>query len=482
MDVPPVAPTPDDLDTLSRGELVALVRAQAVTIAALLKRVEALEEQVRTHSRNSSKPPSTDPPAVAKKKKRGSGRAPGGQPGHRGHHRALRPTAEVDTVVAHDPLQCGRCHGHRLTRTTAPPGRKQVSEIPRLAPHITEHQLYEGVCADGGACTPATLPADVPRGDFGPRAVAIGAYLTGVLHNGRRGAQDALLDLFGLEMSLGTVSANEGVVTAALGAPYAAAHDAAAAAPLAHVDETGWRQARGKAWLWVMVTAVATVFLVHARRSHAAASVLLRQFAGVLVTDRWAVYDRWAVWMRQLCWAHLLRDFTKIAERKGSGVLGRALLAETQTLFAAWHRVRDGTLTRADFFVAMAPLRVRVEDLLHAGTRSRAARTRGMCREILKLAPALWTFIDIPGVEPTNNTAERAIRNGVIWRKICFGSHSEAGGWFVERMLTVRATLRQQGRSVLDYLVKAVEAYTQNKPAPALILAPQTTDHHALSP
>lgn len=480
----PLVRVPDDLDALSKRELIALVRAQAATIATLMKRVEALEEQLRTNSQNSSKPPSTDPPATPPKPKkptRTRGRRPGGQPGHPGHHRPLVPTADVDQVVPHTPKRCGRCQSRRVQRTDAAPGRKQVWEIPPTTPHVTEHQTFEAACLDCGHTTRAVLPDAVPRGDFGPRAIAIGAYLTGVLHNGRRGAQDALQELFGLEMSLGTVSANEGVVSAALAEPYREAHAEAQAAPVAHADETGWRQDRGKAWLWVMATAAVTVFLVHVSRGRDAATTLLGAFKGILVTDRWAVYDRWAVWMRQLCWAHLLRDFTKISERKGSAAIGRALLRETRAMFHAWHQVRDGTMTRAAFITFMTPLRARVEALLRRGERCRHAGTRGMCREILRLAPALWTFVATEGVEPTNNTGERAIRNGVIWRKISFGSHSELGGRFVERMLTVRATLRQQGRSVLEFLTRTVEAHQHDEPAPSLLPAAHTTDKQSLA-
>ena len=472
----------ENLAALSKRELIALVRAQAATIATLLKRVAALEEQVRANSQNSSKPPSTDPPsAPARPKKRSRGRKPGGQPGHPGHHRALVPTADVDRVVSHEPRRCARCQSRRVRRTDAAPGRKQIWEIPPIRPEITEHQTFEVACLDCGQSTRAVLPEGLPRGDFGPRAVAIGAYLTGVLHNGRRGGQDAMQDLFGLEMSLGTVSANEGVVAAALADPYVEAHAEAQGAPLAHADETGWHQERGKAWLWVMVTAAVTVFLVHASRGRDAATVLLGRFAGILVTDRWAVYDRWSVWLRQLCWAHLVRDFTKISQRTGSGVLGRALLRETQTMFHAWHKVRDGTMSRADFIAVMGPVRARVEALLRRGERGRQASTRGMCREILRLAPAMWTFVETPGVAPTNHAGERAIRKGVIWRKISFGSHSELGGRFAERMLTVRATLRQQGRSVLEFLVQAVDAYQHDKPAPSLLPAPQVTNNQSLA-
>ncbi len=212
------------------------------------------------------------------------------------------------------------------------------------------------------------------------------------------------------------------------------------------------------------------MFLVQARRGVVAAQALLGTFAGILTSDRWTAYSRWPLRHRQLCWAHLRRHFAAFAECPGRpGWLGRALLAETDQLFTWWHRVRDGTLTRASFRTYVRPLRRRVEALLLRGSRGRHAPTAATCREILALAPALWTFARVPGVEPTNNAAERALRPGVLWRKGSFGSHSPAGSRFVERMLTVAATLKQQRRNVVDYVTRACEAALRGEAAPALL-------------
>jgi transposase len=266
------------------------------------------------------------------------------------------------------------------------------------------------------------------------------------------------------------VTACEQATRAALAAPVAAAQTYVQQQPVAHVDETGWREARHRAWLWVAAAAAVTVFLVQARRGAVAAQALLGAFAGILVTDRWSAYNGWSVWRRQRCWAHLRRHFTAFAEAPGAaGRLGHALLAETRQLFAWWYRVRDGTLARATFRGYVGPLRQRVEALLREGARCGHPKTEGTCREILTLAPALWTFVRVPGVEPTNNAAERAIRPGVLWRKGSFGSHSPAGSRFVERMMTVAATLKQQHRNVVDYVTLACEAALRGEPAPTLL-------------
>jgi transposase len=319
----------------------------------------------------------------------------------------------------------------------------------------------------------------VPAGAFGPRLQALAAVCTGVYRLSRRTTTALLRDLYGVDLALGSVTACEQAASQALAAPVAAAHAHIQQHPVAYVDETGWREARRRAWLWVAVTATVTVFLVHARRGAGAAQALLGVFAGILTSDRWTAYTRWPLRNRQLCWAHLRRHFAAFAEVPGAaGRLGRDLLAETDQLFTWWHRVRDGTLARASFRAYMGPLRQRVEGLLFLASQCRHAPTAATCREILVLAPALWTFVRVAGVEPTNNAAERALRPGVLWRKGSFGSHSAAGSRFAERMLTVAASLKQQRRNIVDYVTLACAAALRNDPAPSLLPTAETRGGH----
>jgi transposase len=201
------------------------------------------------------------------------------------------------------------------------------------------------------------------------------------------------------------------------------------------------------------------------------ARVLLGEtFAGILVTDRSSVYNWYPVRGRQLCWAHLLRDFEAMGDRGDhSKAIGDALLVQTRQMLTWWHRVREGTLQRTTFRSYMTPLRREVERLLEVGSCCGVPTTEGTCRDILKRRQALWTFVQIPGVEPTNNAAERAIRPGVLWRKSSFGTQSEPGSWFVESMMTVVATLKQQQRNVLEYLTAACEAALCGAAAPSLL-------------
>lgn len=442
-------------------------------IEQLLARIAELEQRLGQNSQNSSRPPSTDAPAVSRPANRApSGRKPGGQPGHEGHQRLLLPAAAVDVIVPVKPRQCQRC-GARLHGADGAPRRHQVTELPRVRPHVTEYQVHTLGCAQCGEQTTATVPAGVPAGAFGPRLEATVAVCTGVYHLSRRTTVGLMADLFGVGLSLGTVSACEQAVSAAVAKPVAEAHAYVQQQDVVHADETGWRQGRQRAWLWVVVSALVTVFLVHRRRSTAAARALLGELThAILVTDRWSAYQHWAVEQRQLCWAHLRRDFTAFTERGGpSARVGRGLLKDAKAMFARWHRVRDGTLSHRQFRLEMRPLRRRVERRLRHGAARADAKTAATCRDLLALAPALWTFIDLPGVEPTNNVAERAIRPAVLWRRKSFGTHSAAGSRFAERLLTVAATLKQQGRNIVDYMTAACAASLHGKSAPSLLPA-----------
>jgi transposase len=442
-------------------------------IEQLLARIAELEQRLGQNSQNSSRPPSSDAPAVSRPANRTpSGRKPGGQPGHEGHQRLLLPEDAVDTIVPVKPRRCRRC-GARLHGTDGTPRRQQVTELPRVRPHVTEYQVHTLGCAQCGEQTTAPWPAGVPAGAFGPRLEATVAVGTGVYHLSRRTTVGLMADLFGTALSLGTVSACEQAVSEAVAGPVADAHAYVQQQNVVHADETGWRQGRQRAWLWVVVSALVTVFVVHRRRSTAAARALLGDLTrAILVTDRWSAYRHWAVGQRQLCWAHLRRDFTAFTERGGpSARVGRGLLKDATTMFARWHRVRDGTLSPRQFRLEMRPLRRRVEARLRRGAARADAKTAATCRDLLALAPALWTFIDLPGVEPTNNAAERAIRPAVLWRRKSFGTHSAAGSRFAERLLTVAATLKQQGRNIVDYMTAACDASLHGQSAPSLLPA-----------
>jgi transposase len=287
----------------------------------------------------------------------------------------------------------------------------------------------------------------------------------------KRTTQQMMDEGCGVPMSVGTIRQLEHAATAAVAAPGEEARTSVPAQTVAHLDETRWRQGDQQAWLWVAVTTWVTVFVVRLSRSgHVARELLGNRFAGILVTDRYSAYHWYPVRWRQRCWAHLLRDFDAMRDRGGrSAEIGDALLTQAHQRFTWWHRVREGTLQRSTFRSYMTPLRREIERRLEAGSRCGVPKTDGTCRDILKRREALWTFVRGDGVEPTNNTAERAIRPGVLWRKGSFGTQSEEGSRFVESMMTVVATVTQQQRHVLEYLTAACEAALRGAAAPSLL-------------
>ena len=439
-------------------------------VHTLQEQVRTLEERLNQTSRNSSRPPSSDPPQPQRPRRPPGKRRRGGQPGHPGHTRPLVPVEEVDEVVALKPKQCRSCHAP-LSGDDASPFRHQVIEIPPIKPVITEYQWHQLTCSECGETTRAPWPDGVPSGTYGPRIQATVALCTGVYRLSKRTTQQAMDEVFGVPMSVGTISQLEQATTAAVAAPVEEARTYVHEQAVAHLDETSWRQGGKRAWLWVAVTSWVTVFLVRMSRGGPVAHELLGEtFAGILVTDRYSAYNWYPVRWRQLCWAHLLRDFEAMRAREGrSEEIGEALLAQAHQMFTWWHRVREGTLQRSTFRTYMTPLRREVERLLEAGSRCGVPKTAGACRDILKRREALWTFVQVAGVEPTNNAAERSIRPGVLWRKGSGGTQSEAGARFVESMLTVVSTLKQQQRNVLAYLTAVCEAALQGKAAPSLL-------------
>ena len=452
-----------------RDQKIAGLEAQLATV---LTRLSELEEKQRRTSRNSHQPPSGDGPAVSgKRKKKPSGRSPGGQPGHEGSSRELVPVEKVDALVACKPSGCRGCGG-RLRGDDAEPQRHQVFELPVVRAVVTEYQLHALSCRACGTKTRGSLPEGVPVGMFGPTVQAVIAVLMGPYRLGKRPVQQLMADLFGLSMSLGAVVGCQDLASRALKPAYEEGRVRVPREPVKYADETSWREARGRAFLWVVVTAAVTVFMVHARRNAEAARALLGRVSGVLVTDRHGAYGFWPDARHQFCWAHLARDLVKIEERGGSSErVASALIEEKERMFAWWHRVRDGTLTRSTFQVYMRSVQTRVWELLTEGAALPHPKTSKTCKRLLKHFDALFTFVYREGVEPTNNTAELRVRHAVLLRKTSYGTHSSAGSRFVERILTVHATLRQQNRSVLEFVRDACRAQLGHGPMPSLLPA-----------
>jgi len=462
-DQPPIAqPLWDGLPAEARAAVSALVDSYK-------RRIAELEQRLGRNSTNSSRPPSSDPPSLKRRPPApASGKKRGGQPGHRRHVRPLVPPEGVRQVVECRPPSCRWC-GDALAGCDPEPIRHQVAEVPPVQPVVDEYRLHRLRCPRCRTSTCAKLPPGVPTGAFGPRLRAVLSVLAGAYRLGKRPIRQLASDLLGLSISAGMICRLERQGAAELEAPVGGLREHVRTATSAHIDETSWWQGRDKMWLWAAITKGATVFTIaKSRGAEVARGLLGTDRRKVVISDRFKSYA-W-VKRRQFCWAHLRRDFQAMIDRGGeAGEVGRRLLDHSDVLFRWWHRVRDGTLARSSFRLYVSWLRDCLRDDLRGGLACGCARTAGTCRELLAGETHLWTFVRVEGVEPTNNHAERALRHGVIYRKLSGGTDSEAGSRFVERMLSVLATCRQQGMNVLDYLTRCYRAHLDGGPVPSLI-------------
>ena len=473
----PTPPFPKSLWSTASPELqaaiLALVQAYQERIDQLEAQVADLQARLQLNSTNSSKPPSSDPIGLKRKPPvPPSGRKRGGQPGHHTVQRRLVPPEKVRTITDCRPTDCRRC-GHALVGDDSAPLVHQVAELPKIEPLVDEYRLHRLACPQCGVTTCGSLPAGVPRGCFGPYLQAVLSTIAGGYRLSKRQVQQMVGDLFSLSIATGMVSKLERQSATVLEAPYnevaLGVHDA----PAASIDDTSWRENRRKAQLWVVVTALTTVFTIAAQRSAAVAKAVLGSKPNQVVTsDRHSSFEWIDPAWRQICWSHLNRDFQAMIDRGGAGkATGRALLHLSKRMFRWWHRLRDGTIDRQRFKTIAARSRRQVKAALESGQGCGCAKTAATCFEILKVEEGLWTFVRVEGIEPTNNASERALRHAVIWRRISGGTDSADGSRFVERMLTMVATCRQQKRNVLDYLSSCFEAHLRGQKVPSLLPA-----------
>lgn len=475
------AQTPASVQAVVRA-LVQVVQDLQVQHQTALTRITALEQEVaelrarlNQHSQNSSKPPSSDPPSAPPRPPPvPRGRKAGAQSGHPRHERP-DPTPEQITAERHHyPHTCPACEASLADRPDDPGSltTQYVWGLPEIRPTVTAHYYHTVACPDCGGSVTAPRPSDVPPGAFDARTAAAVTVLRGSYRLSDRNVAQLLADFFGLPLSIGSVVNLQEAGSVALAPVYDALHTLAQQQDRCHIDETSWKEAGKKRWLWTMVTAVATVFAVLSSRAGPGLRHLLgSHHTGIVGSDRHRPYLALEAKRHQLCWSHLNRNFQALIDRGGGlAVWGADLLALSRVVFRLWHLFREGTIDRATLQRAMAPVQAAFHALLMAGS-GRWAAPDGMCQELLAQEDALWTFVREERVEPTNNAAEQALRPAVLWRKGSFGAQSAAGNRFVERILSVRATCRQQQRSLLPFVTEAIEASWSGRPAPALIPA-----------
>ena len=342
-----------------------------------------------------------------------------------------------------------------------------------MAAIVTEHRGHARRCPRCGRVTRQSIPAKVRAHVLGPRLSATMSYLAGRCHDGRRTVREIVQDLFDVPVSLGSVSNYERQMSDALaGSHQQALRRVRRADVVKHVDETGWKQAGKTCWLWTCATAWAAAFAIYPLRDWRGLCDLLndrRGGRGTICSDRWHAYSRLGIRRRQLCWAHLKRDFQKWHDLAGATrLLGEDGLALSKQVFGLWRDFRQGQLARRQLQRRLGPVRRRMRQVLRWGLRCRDLTAARFCRRLLKIEAAMWTFTRTPGLEPTNNLAERMLRGAVLWRKNSFGCHSDRGCRFAERMLTAVQTLRGQNRPVLTWLEQTLTAHRNGLPTPKL--------------
>lgn len=472
---------------VSKADWEATPPSIQALVLALSERLTQIEEKLNKNSQNSSKPPSSDgfgkSVEPARKTKQ---RASGPRQSAPRQVRKLEPSEACDWVEEVKPTVCGGC-GAQLSGHDAHPHRRQTIELPPIAPLVTEYRLHQLVCDGCGQATRASLPVGVSPSGYGERLSAIVALLSGSYRQSYRQVSQLMDELFGVRLSRGCIGRIRAEVSESVSEAVAAAKRYVQAQPVMHSDETSFGQGNRdggnpqqvKGWLWVVTTPLVSFFEVVLSRSQETAKALIGEaYAGIVTSDRYSAYTWIELAHRQVCWAHLKRDLTAMAERKGaSQAIGEALLRREQRLFRWWHRVRDGTLSREQFIEQVGYLRRGFKAVLQEAAalpieqneKTSLAKTVRTARRLLKIEAALWTFVYTSAVEPTNNAAERALRPAVIWRRTSFGSQSHSGSLFVARMLTVTTSLKAQRRSILDFLSEACLAARTGKASPSLL-------------
>ena len=447
-------------------------------------KIADLERQLagrKKDSTNSSKPPSSDGPAAARRLKPAHSRGrrkPGGQKGHPGRHRELQPLERVDQIVPVLPPDCRHC-GQPLPQqleqahTVGELHRYQVAELPPVRPHIIEYQCHKVACPHCGRPTRAQLPAEVQASVFGPRLAGLIAYLTVGLRIPRRGVEELLGTALGTAISLGSTQKLVEESSEALAATCQELEQQLPKEPVLNSDETGWRSMGERRWLWALVASWFVFFTVAASRSSQVLIHLLGTvFPGILCSDRFGAYLKYHKGQAQFCWAHLKRDLLGIqqfARSTDAERFCRNALALTARLFRLWHRFRGGGFDRGELIQRSIPLQKRFFGLCEQYLDSQDEEVRVLASALFQHCDRLFTFIEHPGVEPTNNAAERALRHAVIWRKNCFGNQSSKGEVATARLLTVARTCVMQHRNALEFLSDSVRRHRAGQPALSLL-------------
>ncbi len=427
-----------------------------------LERIAELEEKLNRNSKNSSKPPSTDQksntPRTSSLKRKA----------HEGKARALYPQERVDQHIDCTLECCPHCQSKRLELLRDSPLIWQQAELPTVRAIVTQFNRLKYRCETCGIRLVAHLPEGVPFSAFGPKLMALVSHLTGNFHLAKREAIELIKNLYEVDISEGSVANIEENVSDALDPIYERIHHQVVHGILTrHFDETSWRDSGKRNYVWIATNTKAACYRIDPNRSQEAFFRFIGTARTVAsVTDRYNVYNT-LEGPHQYCLAHLIRDFHSFAERKGEdGRIGAQIEKELRRACGIHDRWRDKKLSdrqrRAQLIQSKKRLANAFDDAIANGSDELAY----LCLRLDE--KHLWAFISTPGMEPTNNIAERDLRKLVLWRKKSYGTRSARGKRFVERITSVVETLKKNEKVVFKFLEEAMHAFYHSRSPPLI--------------
>jgi transposase len=417
-------------------------------VELLENRTEKLEVQSRKNSQNSNKPPSSDSPfKKIKKKTKKSKRKKGAQKGHEGHKQMMLEPTEVVPI---NPQSCSCGNRHLDTEKMQPFYTHQHIELPPIQMLVTHYVLNQCQCDKCGKTVKAQLAKEQQPG-YGTRLSALIAELSGIEGSSRQVVQGFCQSVLGFSISTGAIQNVIDRVSAALKPPYDRIGQVVRIQPVNHVDETSWRQGGKLKWLWTMVNKDHAYYMVHNNRSKEAFLELVDDWKGILVSDNYRLYTGW-INLRQSCLAHYIRQAEDLSEREDESMsrFGENILKELR-LLCHWAKAPPSEKQWTQFYSRLILLLFLFENADDDAGK--------LARLLLRELDSLWVFLDHEGVEPTNNRAERALRFGVLWRKRSYGTQSEKGNRWVERILSLKETCRIRSMSSFPILVNLINCY-----------------------
>jgi transposase len=460
-----VKPTYEELES-ELQQAKTLLKKALEEIGKLSAEIIKLKEKINRNSKNSSKSPSSD-----QKGNTSNDGEKGERKKRSGIARSPYPPERIDKQVECTRENCPHCGSNHIQPSNEPPEILQQAELPRIEAIVTEYLRLKYGCNSCGKNSIAQLPEGIPDSAFGPNLMGLLATLTGVFHLAKREAAQLIKDLYGVDMGVGSVSNIEERIANALDPIYKRIHKfVIKSAFCKHFDETGWRNSGKKHFVWLATCVHAAFYMIDTNRNAKAFERLVGGNPEGLpaVTDRYALYKKVGK-IHQYCLAHLIREFRRYAEREGlDKEIGKALEEELRAICQVHRNYREEKIPLSERNRRLGHRKRKLRHWLEDGMANGSNELSQLCESLIDDFEKLWTFSKTVGMEPTNNLAERDLRKLVVWRKKSYGTRSDRGKKFVERITSIAQTLRRQGMNVLSFVQKVIVSFYSKSEAPPI--------------